>query len=218
MTKQDSGIKMRSRNWRFASISIALALALASIPSAQAQCGLSSKLVRPSSWQPQISGVHLMTAAFTEDGDEDSASIVGMWHVVFTAHTMNGESIPSPGAVTDNSIVVWHADGTEIMNSSRPAQDGNFCLGVWKKTGKSSYLLNHIPWQGNDPSGGPSGIGNPAGGAQILERITLSPDGNHYSGTFTETAYDTSGNIEVSFTGTLTATRVTTGTKLTDLL
>jgi hypothetical protein len=218
MTKPNSGMKTRSRNWGFASISIALVLALAPIPSAQAQCGLSSKLVRPSSWQPQISGVRLMSAAFTEDGDEDSASIVGMWHVVFTAHSMNGESIPDPGAVTDNSLVVWHADGTEIMNSSRPAQDGNFCLGVWKKTGKFSYLLNHIPWQGNDPSGGPSGIGNPAGGAQIIERITLSPDGNHYSGTFTETAYDTSGNIEVSFTGTLTATRVTTGTKLTDLL
>ena len=218
MTKQNSGIEMRSRNWRFASILIALVLALAAIPSAQAQCGLSSKAVRPSSWQPQIGGLHLTTAAFEEDREEDSASIVGMWHVVFTAHSMNGESIPDPGAVTDNSMVVWHADGTEIMNSSRPAQDGNFCLGVWKKTGKFSYFLNHMPWQGNDPTGGPSGIGNPAGGAQILEQIRLSPDGNHYSGTFTETAYDPSGNIEVTFTGTLKATRVTTATKLTDLL
>jgi hypothetical protein len=191
---------------------VALVLAVAMAPSAIAQC-LSTKLVQPSSWQPQIGGVHLMTTTFG-----DSPSIVGMWHVVFTATSMNGESIPSPGAVIDNSVVVWHADGTEIMNSSRPAQDGNFCLGVWKQTGKLSYFLNHIPWQGNDPSGGAGGIGNPEGGAQVLEQVTLSPDGNHYSGRFSLTAYDTSGNISVTFTGTLSATRITVGTKFTDLL
>jgi hypothetical protein len=141
-----------------------------------------------------------------------------MWHVVFTAHKVNGDPVPDPGMEIDNSIVVWHSDGTEIMNSSRPAQDGNFCLGVWKKTGKLKYYLNHIPWRGNDPTGGPGGIGNPLGGTQITEQVTLSPDGNSYSGYFTLTAYDTSGNIEVSFTGTLAATRVTTATKITDLL
>ena len=73
-----------------------------------------------------------------------------MWHVVFTAQTQNGDAIPVPGGVViDNSVVVWHSDGTEIMNSARSAQDGNFCLGVWKRTGERPYLLNHIPWQGN---------------------------------------------------------------------
>ncbi|HJX01464.1 MAG TPA: hypothetical protein VJ453_14920 [Terriglobales bacterium] len=209
---------MRSRNWRFASMLIALVFALASVPGVQAQCGLSTKLVKPSSWHPLIGGAHLMSAAFEQDGDQDSPSIVGMWHVVFTAHNVNGEAIPSPGAVIDNSVVVWHADGTEIMNSSRPAQDGNFCLGVWEKTGRRSYFLNHIPWQGNDPSGGASGIGNPQSGAQLLEQITLSVNGNHYSGAFTLTAYDSSGKQVVSFTGTLSATRITTSTKFTDLL
>ena len=193
---------------------VALVLTLAVAPGALAQCGLSPNLVKPSSWQPQMGGAHLVNAALTEN----SPSIVGMWHVVFTAHSINGEAIPDPGAVVDNAVVVLHVDGTEIMNSSRPAQDGNFCLGVWKQTGKLSYFLNHIPWQGNDPSGGAGGIGNPAGGAQILEKIMLSPDGNRYSGTFTETAYDPAGNIEVSFSGTLSATRITTGTKFTDLL
>ena len=189
---------------------VALVLALAMVPSAKAQC-LSTKLVKPSSWQPQVGGAHLMDAS-------DSPSIVGMWHVVWTANGMNGTPIPGPGVVIDNSVVVWHADGTEIMNSSRPAQDGNFCLGVWKQTGRLSYFLNHIPWQGNDPSGGAGGIGNPTGGAQILEQVTLSPDGNRYSGRFSLTAYDTSGNVEVTFTGTLSATRITVGTKFTDLL
>jgi hypothetical protein len=191
---------------------VALVLAAAMAPSAMAQC-LSTNLVKPSSWQPQMGGVHLMTTTLG-----DSPSIVGMWHVVWTANSMNGESISSPGVVIDNSVVVWHADGTEIMNSSRPAQDGNFCLGVWKQTGRLSYFLNHIPWQGNDSSGGAGGIGNPTGGAQILEQVTLSPDGNHYSGRFSLTAYDTSGNIEVTFTGTLSATRITVGTKFSDLL
>ena len=209
---------MRSRNWRFASLLVALVLALATVPGTLAQCGLSTKLVKPSSWRPQIGGVHLMNAAFANDDDEDSAPIVGMWHVVFTAHTINGEAIPDPGVMIDNAVVVVHSDGTEVMNSSRPAQDGNFCLGVWKQTGRSTYFLNHIPWKGNDPSGGPGGIGNPAGGAQLLEQLTLSPDGNHYSGTFTETAYDPAGNIEVTFTGSLSATRITTATKFTDLL
>jgi hypothetical protein len=218
MTKQNGSTSMRSGIWRFASMLMALTFALLMIPGAQAQCGVSAKNLKPSSWRPQMGGLHLMNAMFAGDSDNDSPSIVGMWHVTFTAHSVNGDPIPDPGMVIDNSVVVWHSDGTEIMNSSRPAQDGNFCLGVWKKTGKMSYFLNHIPWQGNDPTGGPSGIGNPAGGAQILEQITLSPDGNHYSGTFTETAYDTAGNSEVSFTGTLTATRVTIGTKFTDLL
>ncbi len=107
--------------------------------------------------------------AFTDDGDEGSPAIVGMWHVVFTAHSMNGVPLPNP--VIDNSVVVWHADGTEIMNSSRPAQDCNFCLGVWKQTGKFTYFLNHLPWQGNDTSGGASGIGNPQGGHRFLNRL-----------------------------------------------
>ena len=197
---------------------VALVLSLATAKGALAQCGLSTKLVKPSSWQLPMGGARLVYAGLAGGGDEDSPSIVGMWHVVFTAHTMNGDALPDPGAVIDNSVVVWHRDGTEIMNSSRPAQDGNFCLGVWEQTGRLSYFLNHIPWQGNDPSGGPGGIGNPQGGAQILEKVTLSPDGNSYSGTFTLTAYDTSGNVEVWFAGTLSATRITTRTKFTDLL
>ena len=191
---------------------VALVLPFAMTTGALAQCGLSTKLVKPSSWHPQMGGAHLMNA------DEDSPSIVGMWHVLFTAQTINGEAIPAPYPVIDNSVVVWHSDGTEIMNSARPAQDGDFCMGIWQRTGRLSYFLNHIPWQGNDTSGGPGGIGNPEGGAQILEQVTLSPDGNHYSGTFSLTAYDPLGNVEVTFTGTISATRITIGTKFSDLL
>lgn len=194
----------------------ALVLAAIAIPGAAAQCGVSAGLTRPSSWQPQIGSFQLKTAALASAEEENAPSIVGMWHVVFTANSMNGATIPD--TVTDNSVVVWHNDGTEIMNSSRPAQDGNFCLGIWVQTGRLHYSLNHIPWQGNDPSNAPAGIGNPQLGAQIFEEVNLSPDGNHYSGTYTLTAYDASGNPTVSFSGTLAATRITTKTKITDLL
>ena len=208
---------MRSRNSRFASMLVALVLALATVPSALAQCGLSTKLTKPSSWQPKMGSAHLMNTALDGDHDEDSPSIVGMWHVIFTANTFNGAAIPD--TMIDNAMVVWHSDGTEIMNSDRPAQDGNFCLGVWEQTGKFKYFLNHMPWQGNDTANAPGGIGNPTGGAQIIEIVNLSQDGKSYSGTFTLTAYNTDGTpAGVQFTGTLAATRVTVNTKITDLL
>jgi hypothetical protein len=209
---------MKSKISKIAPALTALVLAAMVVPLANAQCGVMSKLAKPTSWNLGTNGAHLTRAAFEDDQDRDDASIVGMWHVVFTAHTQNGESIPGPGVVFDNSLVTWHSDGTEIMNSSRPAQDGNFCMGVWEKTGKRSYFLNHIPWQGNDPSNAPTGIGNPSGGAQLLETINLSADGNHYTGTFSFVAYDTTGAPGPSFTGTLTATRVTTHTPFSNLL
>jgi hypothetical protein len=209
-------MKTLSSNMRLVpAIISALVLAVATIPSAMAQCGVSTKSVKPSSWQPQTEGVQLIRAALAKP-EEDAPSIVGMWHLVFTANSLNGGTIPN--TVIDNSLVVWHDDGTEIMNSARPARDGNFCMGVWVQTGRLSYSLNHIAWQGNDLTNAPSGIGNPRLGAQFIEEVNLSPDGNHYSGTFTLTSYDASGNPTVSFSGSLAATRITTKTKITDLL
>ena len=68
---------------------------------------------------------------------EVTAPIVGMWHAVFTAHAMNGS--PIPDTPIDNALLIFNSDGTEVMNSGRPPQDGNFCLGVWEQTGKSTY-------------------------------------------------------------------------------
>jgi hypothetical protein len=189
---------MRSKSCSLMSAVSALILAVAIVPGAIAQCGVSSKLIKPSSFHQQLGSAHLLRTALAAmndgDGDADDFPIVGMWHVIFTAHTVNGNPIPSNAyPVIDNAMVVWHSDKTEIMESARPPQDGNFCLGVWEKTGRSTYYVNHLPWLGNDLANAPSGIGNPAGGAQITERVTLSSDGNHYSGTFTLTAFDPTG-------------------------
>ena len=73
----------------------------------------------------------------------DSAAIVGFWKVQFKL---------SDGTVFDDGYVTWHSDGTELMNSGRPPMTGNFCMGAWKQTGRSTYKLNHyaLSW---DPTG-----------------------------------------------------------------
>jgi len=210
---------MKLRIWNWISGIGALSVVLSLAPAALAQCGLPNKPIKPSSWRPQDGTVRprLLTAAL----DEDEPSIVGMWHVTFTAQTQNGETIPVPGGVViDNAVVVWHPDGTEIMNSSRSAQDGNFCLGVWEHTGERTYLLNHIPWQGNvfDPAAPPETVGPPQSGVQIIEKITLNPDGNSYTGSFTLHAYDTSGKVYVWFSGVISAKRITPETPFSSLL
>lgn len=210
---------MNTRFWKWMSCAVAVALALGMSPGAAAECGLPNSPIKPMSWQPQQKVGHPSLLRTDWEGD-DSLAVVGMWHVIFTAQTQDGVTIPGAGAVIDNAVVVWHSDGTEIMNSARPAQDGNFCLGVWKHTGHRTYLLNHIPWMGNvfDPNAPANAIGIPQAGAQLIEKIVLSPDGNSYSGTFTLHAYDTSGGVYTRFTGTLSAKRITPETPFSDLL
>ena len=81
-------------------------------PGAQAQCGVSAKMIQPMGWHLQQWGVRpmLLSAGFDE-GSNHEPSIIGMWHVVFTGQTMNDgpDVLPEP---FDNSVVVWHRDGT----------------------------------------------------------------------------------------------------------
>lgn len=189
-----------------------------------AQCAIGSA-VKGTSWelQPDSEPTRLLPAGFQE-GDEShkdsemKATIVGFWHVIFTGKTMNGISIPD--TEIDNALIVWHNDGTEIMNSARPPQDGNFCLGVWKQISRYTYKLNHFTWSGNQSAPGtPNGIvGDPVGPSRFIEDVAIDPDGSHYSGTFTLRAHDTSGRITAVFTGTMKATRITLNTTVPDLL
>ena len=67
------------------------------------------------------------------------ADVVGLLALVFTQDTNFS------GGLFDDSYAAWHGDGTEIMNSGihSPAY-GNFCMGVWTKSGPSTYTLKHI--------------------------------------------------------------------------
>jgi len=194
----------------------ALALALIMAPGAVAQCGLPGKMVKPAAWHPMSQRARLVMTSFDEDG-EGPTSIVGFWHVIFTAQTSNGQAIPD--TMIDNALSVWHSDKTEIMNSIRPPQDGNFCLGVWERTGRMKYVLNHYAWFSNQfPNDPPVPIGPPSGPTHFVERVTLSPDGNQFTGTFTLDAFDATGKTIVqSFTGAITGTRITVNTAPSDL-
>jgi hypothetical protein len=182
--------------------------------SANAACdgnGLGAILHRQS-WQ--ASDVFQSGSLLRIDNSENDG-IVGMWHVTLTAQ--GNEIGPPDGTPLDNALVTWHSDGTELMNSARPPQDGDFCMGVWEKKGKT-YRLNHFAWLANDTANSPSGIGNPTGPTRIREEVTLSPDKKHYTGTFTLDAYDTAGTQIAHIVGVIAATRITLDTTVPDLL
>ena len=172
---------------------------------ANAQCAGSGSFkvggIQQQSWEgePIVGTASFLRVANHTGG---GAGIVGFWKVKFIAEGNAG--IPD-GNVLDNAFVQWHSDGTEIMNSSRPPATSNFCLGVWQKTGPSSYELNHFALS-SDLSG------NLVGPAQIREDITLNKKANQYEGTFTIDQYDVSGKLLVHIVGSVTATRITVDT------
>ncbi|HTR66694.1 MAG TPA: hypothetical protein VMH85_13025 [Terriglobales bacterium] len=168
------------------------------VTSASAECG-SIKLpatLHPQSWQGGNLGASLLLASDHEDG------IVGMWKADWTAKGNAG--IPD-GTPIDSPFIVFHADKTEIMNSSRPPQDGNFCMGVWERVGRNKYKVNHFAMGPNDAAGDPPYT-------HITETVWLGPDGKTYWGNFTLDVYDASGNQLAEILGTITATRVTVDT------
>lgn len=146
--------------------------------------------------------------------------ITGLYDVTLTSEHTPG--IPD-GTVVDHGYSVWHADGSEIMNSGRPAGDTNFCLGTWAQTGTRTYVLNHFtlswfqsvsatPDPGTPPLPGLYSVNNIfAGPGNISETVVLATDRQSFSGSFTITQFDTSGNVAPGFPikGDVTAKRLT---------
>jgi len=197
-------------------LTVALAIFVAGAlltATASAECAIQPKAhVKNQSWQGgRTFFPNLILADFNPE------PIVGMWHVVFTGQGNTGESAMFNNATVDNALVTWHADGTEIMNSGRPPQDGNFCMGIWEQVGRFHYRLNHFAL-GNAPNNAPSGIGDPSGPTQITEDVYLSPDCNHYTGYFTLDAVDPSGNPTTHIVGVISGTRINLNTTIKNLL
>ena len=181
-----------------------------------AQCGASdgpatsaaaTNLLMRSASLRIASHTSLRLAPSRENKTED-VSIVGFWHVKFVSEGTTG--IPD-GTVIDMGFSQWHSDGTEILNSSRPPATSNFCLGVWEKTGRSTYKLNHFALS-SDLNG------NLVGPANIREDVTLDSSGNSYSGTFSIEQFDLSGNTLAHIVGNISATRITVDTTISDIL
>jgi hypothetical protein len=166
---------------------VALLVTLGALCAQQAFAGCGqiqspSKAQDPNSHAATVAGFRFRPAAFTqtEETDDTVEAIVGLWRFKFLSKGSVG--IPD-GAVIDNGLVTWHGDKTEITNSSREPITGNFCMGVWKKTGVSTYHLNHIglSWDGTGTVF--------VGPASIKQTVTVDPSGKTYSGTFSITQY-----------------------------
>jgi hypothetical protein len=188
-----------------------VSLGMAFVPRAAAQCafpGLNATTAGPS--QAFESEARVAPASVTENSEAQGSRgrIMGFWKVKFVSERTPG--IPD-GTVVDNGFAQWHSDGTEIMNSSRAPATGSFCLGVYEKSGPSSYDLNHFALS-FDPAG------NFVGPAQIREQVTLDRKADRYDGTFTIDQYDASGNPIAHITGKVHGTRISVDTPIADVL
>jgi len=114
-----------------------------------------------------------------------SASIVGLWHLVYTATDSTSGPLPvpviPPGPPTSfqflESFKTWHADGTEFENAFLPPAGGNICFGVWKDLGHGSVKLHHIGLMFDSN-------GNLAFIFTVDEKDMVSAHGSAYAGTF----------------------------------
>jgi hypothetical protein len=114
-----------------------------------------------------------------------AATIVGLWHLIYTATYSTSGPIPvpviPPGPPSSfqflESFKTWHADGTEFENAFLPPTGGNICFGVWEDSGHGSVKLHHIGLM-FAPDGSVSFI------FTVDEKDTVAPNGKTYSGTF----------------------------------
>lgn len=137
-----------------------------------------------------------------------SPSIIGMWNFQFISM---GNTTRNPGIADGVQLnfgyTLLHSDGTEILNAGArsPAQQ-NFCLGVWQKTGNSSYQINHFALNYD------AATGKLLGRIIVIETVTVSPGGTVLSGTFVQNVFDTMGNQTDHVTGQVKAQRITVDT------
>jgi hypothetical protein len=190
-----------------------VSLGMVRVAEAPAGCGnfegYKAGAIQPLSWQGtgQFRPGPLLLIA---DRDDSVDRIVGFWKVTLVSKGSPG--IPD-GTVIDAGFAQWHSDGTEILNSgSRPPASSSFCLGIWKKTGRFHYTLNHfgLSWDTSTDS--------PLSPAQIRQEVELDHGGDSYVGKFWIDQYNVSGHPLVHIEGTVTATRVTVNTPLMDVL
>jgi hypothetical protein len=138
----------------------------------------------------------LAQEAFPTNREDNDASIVGFWHVLFT----------SGGQAFDEGYDQWHSDGLEILNDTAAPQPANgtgtICLGVYKKTGPGAYKSKHPFWSFD-------ATGTLVGTGVILESLFVDQSGNHYTGSFEWITYDLKGTVTSDIKGELKAERIT---------
>ena len=117
-------------------------------------------------------------------------SIVGMWSVYYVSTTGGPEVL---------TFDQWHSDGLEFEAAN--LAPGLVCQGTYKQAADGSFHDYHIAWT-FDATGAPSGYWD----ENMV--VTVSDDGQSYSGTYARDFYDVNGNFLFEDDGTLTATRL----------
>jgi hypothetical protein len=156
--------------------------------------------------------IPFVSSAWEEEGEK--VSIVGLWHVIYTATSDDnfppgGPYPPTPFQFLE-SFKTWHADGTEFENAFLPPTGGNVCFGVWKEVDNSTVKLHHIGLMFS-PDGSILSI------FTVDETDKLASDGKTYKGSFDfklwPPSYDAVGKgLPISeVKGTTAATRITVG-------
>jgi hypothetical protein len=129
---------------------------------------------------PFVSPQPSAAASHPDDDWERHRSIVGLWHLIYTATYSTLPSPPFPPSTPFQfleSYKTWHADGTEFENAFLPPAGENICFGVWKDLGDGRVKLHHIGLMfGSDGS-----ISNVF---TVDEYDKVAADGKTYSGTF----------------------------------
>ena len=136
-------------------------------------------------------------------------SIVGLWHLNYTAETESGAPIfPPVPFLFAETFKMWHADGTEFENAVKPPTGNNICYGVWRDLGNGSVKLHHIGLMFDS-------MGNLSNIFTVDEKNTVARNGKTYSGTFDFKLWPPSfeavgvGTPIAEATGSTSATRIT---------
>jgi hypothetical protein len=145
------------------------------------------------------------TAALGEvDSDQadlpnPSVTVLGLWKKIYFDQYC---------VLNDIGFAQFSGGGTELLNDVGAFDAGNnFCIGVWKKVGPRTYDLVHTFYLFDAD-------GKTAIGVSIEKsQLTVSRDGNHFTGKWNQDNYDLSGNIIANShaEGTITGTRIVPG-------
>jgi len=125
--------------------------------------------------------------------------IVGMWITTLYVGPYYGPGTPVAGDVHIQQV---SSDGNELINSKGFAPVlGTVCFGVWKALEDKTVKIRHIGWGYT--------AGNAFEGTSTLNMtLTVSPDGDTYSGTYTSDYIDPNGvALEPPGAGDVRATR-----------
>jgi hypothetical protein len=129
-----------------------------------------------------------------------TSRIVGMWIT----------DLSTGGVLVDRTIEQFSSDGNELISSSgaAPATD-NKCYGIWQASGARTVGVTHIGWDFDGATGTFKGT------ARLIIIVTLSRDGDSFTGTYQQDEIDPSGKtIFGPVEGTVVGTRFKPATSL----